>query len=127
MNGTGKIALAVIVGAALGAAAMQGLHAQSKPKAYIVTENEITDAAAQAALAPLNAAAQRAAGGRSLNTAGGKIVAFVGATPERIGISEWDSLEQAVAFRNSAAWRDLAPHRDKAVRVVRAYAVEATR
>ena len=127
MNGKYKIALAVIAGAALGAAAMQGLHAQSKPKAYTIIENEMIDAAAQAALGPLNYAAQRAAGGRPLSTAGGKIVAFVGTPPERIGISEWDSLEQAVAFRNSAAWRNLAPMREKAVRTVRSYAVEATR
>jgi uncharacterized protein (DUF1330 family) len=127
MNGRCKIALAVIAGAALGAAAMQGLHAQSKPKAYIVTENEVIDAAAQAALFPLNVAAQRAAGGRPLGTAGGRIVAFAGDPPKRVGISEWDSLDQAVAFRNSAAWRDLAPQRAKAVKTVRSYAVEATR
>jgi hypothetical protein len=34
MNGKFKIALAVAAGSALGAAAMHGLHAQSKPKVY---------------------------------------------------------------------------------------------
>ena len=44
MNTKFKIALAVVAGAALGAAAMQGLHAQAKPKAYTVSELEVIDA-----------------------------------------------------------------------------------
>ncbi len=35
MNTNYKIALAVVAGAALGAAAVQGLHAQVKPKATL--------------------------------------------------------------------------------------------
>ena len=38
--------LSLIAGAALGGAAIQGLHAQAKPKAYQVTELEIIDNAA---------------------------------------------------------------------------------
>ena len=34
-----KIALATVVGAAIGAAAIHGLHAQTKPKAYTVTSS----------------------------------------------------------------------------------------
>jgi len=49
MNARYKIVLAIVAGAALGAAAVQGLHAQAKPKAYSVTETETLDAAAQAA------------------------------------------------------------------------------
>jgi uncharacterized protein (DUF1330 family) len=48
-----KIALAMVASAALGAAAMQGLHAQAKPKAYSVGELEMLDPAAQAAYTPL--------------------------------------------------------------------------
>jgi hypothetical protein len=36
-----------------------------------------------------------------------------------------DSLEKAEAFCNSTAWKDLAPQRDKAVKTIRRYAVEA--
>src|SRR5438105_4752868 len=43
MNPKSKLALALVVGAAVGAAAVQGLHAQAKPKAYQVTELEIID------------------------------------------------------------------------------------
>jgi hypothetical protein len=43
------VALSLLAGAALGAAAVQGLHAQAKPKAFILTESEVLDAAALAA------------------------------------------------------------------------------
>ena len=46
MNPKSKLVLALVVGAAVGAAAMHGLHAQAKPKAYQVTELEVIDAEA---------------------------------------------------------------------------------
>jgi uncharacterized protein (DUF1330 family) len=125
MNPKSKIVLAIVVGTAFGAAAVQGLHAQAKPKAYTVSELETLDAAANAAFVPLVRAAQKAAGGRNLLTGGGKIVALEGAAPKRVAITEWDSLEQAQAFYKSKAWNDLAPQRDKALKTIRRYAVEA--
>jgi uncharacterized protein (DUF1330 family) len=126
MNTKFKIAMALVAGAALGAAAMQGLHAQAKLKAYTVAELETLDAAAQATYVPAVLAAQKAAGGHPFNTGGGKMVAMEGApAPMRVAITEWDSLEQAQAFYNSAAWKNLAPQRDKATRTVRRYTVEA--
>jgi uncharacterized protein (DUF1330 family) len=127
MNSKFKIALAIIAGAALGAVAVQGLHAQAKPKTYVVTEIEPLDAAAAAAFSPLATAALTAAGGRSLRTVGGRIVAMEGAAaPKRVAINEWDSVEQAQAYYNSKAWTDLAPQREKAIKIIRRYAVEAT-
>jgi uncharacterized protein (DUF1330 family) len=126
MNTKFKFALAVVAGATIGAAAMQALHAQAKPKAYTISELETLDAAAQAAYVPAVQAAQKAAGARLFNTAGGKIVAMEGApAPKRVAITEWDSLEKAQAFYDSKAWKDLAPQRDKAVKTIRRYAVEA--
>jgi uncharacterized protein (DUF1330 family) len=119
------LGMAMLVGAALGAAAVQGLHAQAKPKAYLVTEIEVLDAAAQATYATLVQAAIKAAGGRNFNTAGGKAIAFVGEAPKVVAISEWDSLEQVQAYRNSTAFKNLAPQRDKAQKQIRSYAVEA--
>jgi hypothetical protein len=96
MNSKFKIVLAVVVGAALGGAAVQGLHAQAKPKAYTVSELETLDAAAQTAYVSAIQAAQKAAGARNLNTAGGRMVAMEGAAaPKRVAITEWDSLEKA--------------------------------
>jgi uncharacterized protein (DUF1330 family) len=119
------VVLSMIAGAALGGAAIQGLHAQAKPKAYTVSELETIDAAANAAFVPLVQAAQKTAGGRNLRTGGGKIVALEGTAPKRVAITEWDSLEQAEAFYKSKAWNDLAPQRDKALKTIRRYAVEA--
>jgi hypothetical protein len=42
-----------------------------------------------------------------------------------VGIVEWDSLEQAVTWRNGQGWKDLSPQRDKALKITQQYAVEA--
>ena len=119
------VVLSIIAGAALGGAAIQGLHAQAKPKAYAITELESLDAQASADIAKRVQAAQAEAGGRNLRTAGGKVVGLEGAPPpKRVGLTEWDSLEKAEAFYKSKAWTDLAPDRDKAVKTIRRYAVE---
>jgi uncharacterized protein (DUF1330 family) len=70
-------------------------------------------------------AAIKSAGGRTFNTADVKIVGIVGEAPKRVAINEWDSLEQVQAFYSSKAWKDLAPQRDKAQKLVRLFAVEA--
>ena len=44
---------------------------------------------------------------------------------KRVGLTEWDSLEKAEAFFKSKAWTDLAPDRDKALKTIRRYGVEA--
>jgi uncharacterized protein (DUF1330 family) len=118
------LALTLLMGVAIGAVVVQGLHAQAKPKAYVVTETEALDTAAVAAYGPLIRPVIDAAGGRRLNTPGGKAVAFVGEPPKRVAISEWESLEKAQAFVNSAAFKNLAPQRDKAVKTIRSYAIE---
>jgi uncharacterized protein (DUF1330 family) len=118
------LGIAMFAGAAIGAAAVSGLHAQSKLKAYSVTEQEVLDASALPAYVPAVQAALKAAGGHILNT-GGRIVAINGAAPPgRVIINEWDSLEQAQAFYNSKAFKDLAPQREKAMKINRTYLVE---
>ena len=120
------VALSMLAGAALGAGAIQGLQAQGKGKAYVITELETLDAAAANAFTPVAGAAQAAGGGRSLRTAGGKVVSLEGAAaPSRVGLTEWDSIEQAQAFYKSKAWTDFSPQRDKAVKTIRRYVVEA--
>jgi uncharacterized protein (DUF1330 family) len=120
------VALSMVAGAALSGAAIQGLHAQAKPKAYTISEIETVDATAQGFYAVLIRAAESAAGGRSLHTAGGKLIALEGAAaPKIVAITEWDSVEKAEAFYRSKAWVALAPQRDKAIKTVRRYIVEA--
>ena len=123
MNTKYKIALAVLAGAALGAAAVEGLHAQAKPKAYIVTESDVIDATL-AAYTPQAQAAVKAAGGVPGVVASGKIVALVGDPPKRFGVSEWESLEKAQAYYNSAERKALTPLRDKAFKTTRQFIVE---
>lgn len=117
-------ALALLAGTVIGAAGVQGLHAQAKPKAYQVTESEIIDPAALATFNHAVQGAQRSTGGRSLKTRG-RIVAVVGVAPKRVSLSEWPSVEAAQAWENSDARKKLAPLRDKAIKIIRQYIVEA--
>jgi uncharacterized protein (DUF1330 family) len=113
----------MLTGIAIGGFAVQGLHAQGK-KAYTVTENQVVDAKLAAEFAGRVATAQAAAGGRNLNTGGGKVVAMEGPAPERVAMTEWESLAKAEAFFKSKAWADMAADRDKALKTIRRYAVE---
>lgn len=121
-----RLAMVMLAGVAIGAIAAQGLHAQgAKLKAYAVSESDLLDASALVAYLPAARKAIEAAHGRALRTAAGRIVQIEGGpAPGSVGIVEWDSLDDAVAFYKSKAWTDLAPQRDKAVKVVRRYVVE---
>ena len=117
------VTLSTLVGIAIGAVAIQGLHAQAKPKAYLVSESEVLDATALASYTAAIGAVQKAAGSRSFGTRG-KIVASVGDAPKRVGISEWDSLEQVQAYLNSEARKKVVGD-GKVVKITRQYIVEA--
>jgi uncharacterized protein (DUF1330 family) len=125
MKSSFRIAMAMLAGVAIGAIAVQGLHAQgAKLKAYSVSESEVLDATALAAYLTAARKASAAAHGRSLRTSAGRVVQIEGAAPKSVGIVEWDSLDDAVAFYKSKAWADLAPLRDKAVKVAQRFVVE---
>ena len=120
------VALSMLAGVAIGVVAVQGLQAQGKPKAYIVTESEVLDAAALAAYLPQAQAAARTAGGRpGIVPAGGKIVGLIGEPPKRFGVSEWESLEKAQAYYSSPERKALDAQRNKAQKVTRQFIVEA--
>jgi uncharacterized protein (DUF1330 family) len=117
------VAWAVFAGFGLGAIAVQGLHAQANPPVYSVAEIEIVDQAAYAAYVPKAQAAIKAAGAKFL-AAGGKITAVDGEPPKsRVVIQQWASLEQFQAYRNSAAYKDLLPTREKVAKF-RTFVVE---
>jgi uncharacterized protein (DUF1330 family) len=118
------VALSMLAGVALGAAAIQGLHAQAKPKAYIITESEVLDAGALAAYTPKLRDVQKAHGARLVFRAGGKVVASVGEPPKRVGVTEYESVETAQAYLTSDARKALAPERERAVKITRQFIVE---
>jgi uncharacterized protein (DUF1330 family) len=120
------IALGIFAGAVLGAATVQGLHARSGPKAYLVSETETIDAVALAAYVPVVQAALGAAGGRPavISTVGGKVVPVVGEPPMNFVISEWESLAKGQAWLASPEWKALRPQREKSYRTIRQFIVE---
>src|SRR5262249_23265974 len=118
------VALSMIVGAALGGAAIQGLHAQAKLKAYSVGEVELIGTLPSDYL-PAARKAIEAAHGRALRTVNGRVVSIEGPPPPKnVAIVEWDSVDDALAFYKSKAWNDLAPRREKAQKTIRRYVVE---
>src|SRR5215472_18623886 len=89
------VALSMVAGVALGAAAIQGLHAQAQPKAYLVTESEILDRSAVESYGPALASAMQAAGGHWVGGASGptdKITAVIGDPPKRYGVTEFENI-----------------------------------
>jgi uncharacterized protein (DUF1330 family) len=118
-----KIAIALLAGAAIGGAAVQGLHAQASPKAYVVTEIEVINQQAQDAYIPKVGAAIKSSGGTYL-ARGGKIVALDGGEPpKRVTITVYDSLAKAEASRKTPEWMALSAERNKAIKA-KSYAVE---
>jgi uncharacterized protein (DUF1330 family) len=126
MNTRYSVPLAMLAGIAIGAAAVQTLHAQAKPKAYLVTETEILDQAALAEYTPKAQANVKAAGGRGgVVPANGKIVGVIGEPPKRFGVSEWESLDKLQEYYNSPERQALNSLRAKAFKTVRQFMVEA--
>jgi uncharacterized protein (DUF1330 family) len=117
--------LTLLSGVAIGAVAVQGLHAQAKLKAYSVAEIEPLNVEAQKDYLAAARKAIEAAHGRALRTAAGRVAHIEGAAaPKNAAIVEWDSLDEAQAFYKSKAWTDLAPQRDKLQKTIRRYVVE---
>ena len=81
-----QVVLSMIAGAAVGAAAIQGLHAQGKPKVYFISESEVLDRAAVDAWNAQVRQAIKAAGGNLV--VGEKIVAVLGDPPKRVGVTD---------------------------------------
>jgi uncharacterized protein (DUF1330 family) len=101
------IAIATIGGFALGAIAVQALHAQAKPMAYGIAEVTVSDKDAYTKeFLPAVQKTIADAGGKFL-AAGGKTVSLQGAPPApRVVITQWPSLDAADAWWNAAATKD---------------------
>ena len=106
------VALSMLAGVAVGAVAIQGLHAQAKPPVYLVTEIDVTNPEAFGKeFAPLAQATIKAAGAKFLiiggtGGAGAKpVTAVVGTPPKRVTIQVWDNLEAMNKWYKSADYQ----------------------
>jgi uncharacterized protein (DUF1330 family) len=121
-----RVALSLLAGVAIGGFAVQGLHAQAKLKAYSI--GEIIPIAGATVSPSYLTAARKAladAGGRSMGTLKGRIFHAEGEpAPISVAMTEWDSADDARAFFQSKAWKDLAPEGEKTAKTIRRYIVE---
>jgi uncharacterized protein (DUF1330 family) len=106
--------LAMVAGAALGAAAIQTLHAQTKPPAYNIAEITIKDQDGyNKEYLPLITKALTDAGGKFL-IRGGKTISYEGAAPApRVVVIQFESLDKLQALYNSAPYKDAIAVGDK--------------
>jgi len=108
--------LAMAAGIFIGAAAIQGLHAQAKPPAYVVIPIlKITDAETFQKIAPIAGPAATAAGGHYIIRTD-KIMALDGTPPARLVVIAFDSVEKAQAWANSSAIKEVDALRAKSTK-----------
>src|SRR5215212_2585453 len=101
MKSAYKLSIALVVGAGIGGAVIQGLHAQAKPPVYMVAMNEITDQ--EGYTKQYLSTAQK-----TIKEHGGVYVAtgpgtqIDGSFPKgRVVILRWESLEALNGWRHS--------------------------
>jgi uncharacterized protein (DUF1330 family) len=118
------VALSIWAGVAIGAAAVQALHAQAKPPAYVVAEIDVMNLEPyDKEYVPPAAKAVTDGGGRYI-VRGGRTVAFYGEPPKpRIAVMAFESMEKAQAAFNSSAYKEAKKVGDKYAKF-RVYAVE---
>jgi len=116
-------ALAMLAGFALGAVAVQSLHAQAKPPVYQIVEIDVHNPEAYAkGYIPIVRPAVIAAGGRFL--AEGRVTPFEGEPPKSgVIVQQWDSIEKLQAWRHSTAFEESRKIGEKYAKF-RAFAVE---
>ena len=119
------VALSILAGVAVGAAAVQALHAQAKPPAYVIAEIDVTNVEPyDKEYVPPAAKAVTDGGGKYI-VRGGRTVALYGEPPKpRIAVMVFESMERAQAAFDSPAYKAAKTLGDKYA-TFRVYAVEA--
>jgi uncharacterized protein (DUF1330 family) len=125
------VALSMLAGVGVGAIAVQGLHAQSRPPVYLITEIDVTDPENYGKeFAPKAQATIKAAGGRFIligGTAGAgakPVQPFEGTPPKRITVQAWESMDALKSWYESADYQS-ALKIGRQYATFRRYAVEA--
>src|ERR1700745_2677023 len=108
------LGLAMVASAALGAAAVQTLHAQASPPAYNIVEITIKDQEGyNKEYLPLVTKAITDAGGKFI-VRGGKTISYEGAAPApRVVVVQFENLDKLQALYNSAPYKDAIAVGDK--------------
>jgi uncharacterized protein (DUF1330 family) len=117
------VALALLTGVGLGAAAVQGLHAQAKPPAYVIAEIDVANQEGYAKeYLPAGSKAVLDGGAKYL-ARGTRTAAFKGEPPKRIVLLTFENFEKAQATFASPAFMEAATTGEKYAKF-RIYAVE---
>ncbi|MCX7360710.1 MAG: DUF1330 domain-containing protein [Alphaproteobacteria bacterium] len=117
------VALSVVAGIVLGAAAVQTLHAQAKPPVYVVGEIDVREPEPYFKGYVPGASKAVVDGGGKYVVRGGKSVSFYGEPPKLIAVMVFESMEKAEAAFGSAAYKEAKAVGDKYAKF-RVYAVE---
>ena len=117
------VALALFIGAGLGAVAVQGLHAQAKPPAYVIAEIDVANQ--DGYMKEYIPAGQKAVvdGGGKYLARGTKTAAFKGEPPKRIVLFVFENFDKAQAAFTSPAFVEAAKIGEKYAKF-RIFAVE---
>ncbi len=115
--------LAMLAGVAIGAVAVQGLHAQAKPPIYTVAEITVKNMDAYMKEYVPEVQAYNKKSGAKLLAASVKITPLNGTPPQRAAINIWDSVEKLQAARNEAEFKRIRAIGEKYA-TFREYAVE---
>jgi uncharacterized protein (DUF1330 family) len=100
--------LTLLTGIAIGATAIQGLHAQAKPPTYaVIAIRKVNDADTYKTGVLDKAAPIVAAAGGRFVVRTDKITSLDGTPPVRFVLIAFDSAEKAQAWHNSAPQKDL--------------------
>jgi uncharacterized protein (DUF1330 family) len=119
------LALTLLTGVGIGAAAIQGLHAQAKPVAYVIAEIDVSnqDGYAKEYLPPSSKALLD--NGAKYLARGSKTESFKGDPPKRIVLFSFENLDAAKTAFTSPAFVAAAAIGEKYAKF-RIYAVEAS-
>jgi uncharacterized protein (DUF1330 family) len=107
MNQRIALGLTLLTGIAIGATAIQGLHAQAKPPTYaVIAVRKMNDAEAFKTVIAKGPAAAEAFGGKFVARTD-QVTSLDGAPPVRFVMIAFDSVEKAQAWHNSAAEKEI--------------------
>ena len=114
MNRKFALGITLLAGIGIGATAVQGLHAQSKPLTYVIVAiRKINDADNYKTNVIEKAPAAMANSGGRFVVRTDKITALDGTPPQRFVLIAFDSPAQAEAWKNSALQKDVDSWRTK--------------